>query len=162
VKKPEEKDKKKDKMKEEDLLAVLKAVKDTADKEAKKNKKESDASENKSKSQNFDPNKMMSLSEKDAIKNQIMKCWTVPAGAKDAHDLVIVLRVQYDQGGNAMKVELASQSKARYGRDTFYRAAADSAIRAVRMCSPLKDLKPDNYNAWRDMELHFDPREMLF
>ncbi len=160
VKKPEEKKPEK-KMKEEDLLAVLKAVKETASKEGKKNTKDAtETSEKQSKSQKYDPSMPMSLSEKDAIKNQIMKCWTVPAGARDAHDLVIVLRVQYDRDGSYLKVELAGASKARY-KDPYFRAAADSAIRAVRMCSPLKELSPEKYDTWRDMELHFDPREML-
>lgn len=163
-KKPEEKpkDKKEDKKKskEEDLAAVLKAVKDTAQKDKKEKQKEDGGG--KSKSDQYDPTIPMSISEKDAIRSQIAKCWSVPAGAKDAHDLIVVLRLEVAQDGSVTKVELTKDSKARYSSDTFFRAAADSAIRAVKQCSPLQNLPADKYGTWRDMELTFDPKEMLF
>jgi hypothetical protein len=102
------------------------------------------------------------MSEKDAIRSQIAQNWSMPAGAKDAHELIVVLRINLAQDGSVMKVELASDSKSRYDRDPFFRAAADSAIRAVRLSSPLKNLPPDKYDTWRDLELGFDPKEMLF
>lgn len=164
-KKPEEKkDEKKNKPKPQDLDAVLKAVKDTAQKEKKDDKKDKKdtSAENKSISNQYNPELPMSMSEKDAIRSQIAKCWNVPAGAKDAHELVVVLRIQLEQDGTVTKVELASESKSRYGTDTFFRAAADSAMRAVRQCSPLKNLPPEKFQTWKDMELTFDPKEMLF
>jgi len=60
-------------------------VKETAEKETKKNTKTAaDTSPTKSKSQQYDASLPLSLSEKDAIKSQVSKCWNVPAGAKDA------------------------------------------------------------------------------
>jgi hypothetical protein len=147
-------------MSEQDLLAVLKAVKQEADKESTKNTEAT--SEAKSASQQYNPALPLSLSEKDAIKGQISKCWNVPAGAKDAQDLIIVLRAQYQKDGSLINVALADKSKSRYASDSFFRAAADSAIRAVRMCTPLHNLPPDKYETWRDMEMTFDPKEMLF
>ena len=44
----------------------------------------------------------------------------------------------------------------------FFRAAADSARRAVQECSPLKNLSPEKYQTWRDMEMTFNPKDMLF
>lgn len=154
-------EKKKEKMKEADLLAVLKAVKETADKESKKNTKEAEASDNQSKSQQYNPELPLSLSEKDAIKNQIQKCWNVPAGAKDAQDLVIWLHVNYEKDGSLQNVELADASKPRYNSDSFFRAAADSAMRAVRMCTPLHDLPPEKYETWHDIMMDFNPKDML-
>ncbi len=163
-KKPEEKPKEeKKKPKEEDLAAVLKAVKDTAQKEKKKTEKEKDKdSGGKSISNQYDPTLPMSISEKDAIRSQISKCWSVPAGAKDAHELIVVLRIELAKDGSVIQVELARESKGRYSSDSFFRAAADSAMRAVRQCSPIKNLPPEKYGTWRDMELTFDPKEMLF
>jgi hypothetical protein len=158
--KKEEKKPEKKKPKEDDLAAVLKAVKETAQKEEKKNDKEDNA-KSKSRSNQYDPTLPLSLSEKDAIRGQIAKCWNVPAGAKDAQDLIVVLDLELAQDGTVIKVELANESKGRYSRDTFFRAAADSAIRAVHQCSPLKDLPPDKYSTWHEMELTFDPKEML-
>ena len=101
------------------------------------------------------------MSEKDAIRSQFIKCWNVPAGAKDAGNLIVVLRIALQQDGTVSDVKLANND-ARYAGDSFFRAAADSAVRAVWMCSPLKNLPPDKYDAWGDMELTFDPSDMLF
>lgn len=164
-KKEEKKPEEKKKPKEDDLDAVLKAVKKTAQEQKKDDEKKPDKTENsadnKSMSNQYDPTKPMSMSEKDAIRSQFARCWSVPAGAKDAQDLKVVLEISVEMDGTVTKVELADVSKSRYGSDTFYRAAADSAMRAVRQCSPLKDLPTDKYSTWKFMELTFDPKEML-
>ena len=164
-KKEKEKDKKKDekKKKEDALDAILKAVKDTAQKEKKEKKKDEEAESSKSKSfsNKFDPTMQLSMSEKDAIMSQIAKCWSVPAGAKNAQDLVVIVKANYNKDGSYINVELASEQKSRYGRDSFFRAAADSAIRAVKLCSPLVGLPAERYNGWSELELYFDPKYML-
>jgi len=38
-----------------------------------------------------------------------------------------------------------------------FEAAAESAVRAVRQCMPLK-LPADKYEWWKDVEATFDPR----
>ena len=48
----------------------------------------------------------------------------------------------------------------RYNTDSFYRAAADSAMRAIFKCSPL-DLPPKKYDLWKTITVTFDPRTML-
>ncbi len=167
-KKPEKKpdDKKEDKKtksKEDDLAAVLKAVRETAQKQKKStNAEKSSEKSAKAVSDKFDASMPLSMTEQDAIRSQIAKCWSVPAGAKDAQDLLVVLHIELEHDGALIKVELANESKDRYSRDSFFRAAADSAIRAVRQCSPLKSLPPEKYQTWRAMDLTFDPRQMLF
>ena len=156
---------KKQKPKEDDLAAVLKAVKETAQKEKKedKPKKETkeDTSPTKSMSSKYNSDMPMSMSERDAIMSQLAKCWTVPAGAKDAQNLVITIDAEYSNDGSYIRVALAPESLSRYNSDSFFRAAADSAIRAVKECSPLRNLPPEKYETWRSMELRFDPKFML-
>jgi hypothetical protein len=162
--KPKEKPKdEKPKKKEEDLDSILKSVQDMAKKEKSEKPTEKEVTptnDTKSKSQNYDPTIPLSMSEKDAIRSQFIRCWNVPAGAKDAQNLVVVLRIALEKDGSVIEVKLA-RDQGRYGGDSFFRAAADSAIRAVKMCSPLKNLSADKYGAWSDMELTFDPKEML-
>jgi hypothetical protein len=43
--------------------------------------------------------------------------------------------------------------------DPYFRAAADSAIRAVHMCGPYQ-LPPEKYATWNEITITFDPREM--
>jgi hypothetical protein len=102
----------------------------------------------------------LTLSEIDAIRAQIQECWIVPAGARYAEGLVVRLRIFLRPDG-----ELAGMPEVvdgdRMNRDSHYRTAAEHAIRAVQKCVPLKNLPPDKYERWRDIELTFDPREML-
>jgi hypothetical protein len=159
--KPKEAKKEKPKPKHDDLAAILKAVKETAQKQ-KNDTKQAEDDGSKSKSNSYNPSLPMSLSEIDAIRNQIAKCWNVPAGARNAHELIVVLRLQLAPDGSVMRVDLTNESQSRYASDTFFRAAADSARRAVQECSPLKNLPQDKYTTWRDMEMTFDPKNMLF
>jgi colicin import membrane protein len=43
--------------------------------------------------------------------------------------------------------------------DALFRPMAESALRAVRACTPLR-LPAARYELWRDVEITFDPREM--
>lgn len=164
--KPKDEEKKKEKPKEDDLAAVLKAVKKTAQqqqKETDKKEKPKDEAKPASKaiSSQYDPSMPLSISEKDAIRSQFAKCWSVPAGAKDAQNLIVLIEVTVEKDGTVTSVKLSDSVKSRYSSDAFYRAAAESAIRAVHQCSPLKNLPPEKYDTWKYMELTFDPKEML-
>jgi hypothetical protein len=50
----------------------------------------------------------------------------------------------------------------RYAADNFFRAAADSAVRAVKnpRCSPLK-FPPQKYDQWKNFTLNFNPKDLL-
>ncbi len=184
-KNPEQKPKK---AKEEDLEAVLKKLRAQADKDKQAKEKEQKDKEQKekaeqekaaqkskdakeadeattrikSKNSQYDATLPLSITEMDLIRSQIAKCWNVPAGAKNAHELSISLRVQLAEDGSLVHVELADESKARYSSDSFFQAASDSAMRAVRQCSPLKNLPPEKYATWRDIIMTFDPKELLY
>jgi hypothetical protein len=45
-------------------------------------------------------------------------------------------------------------------RDPFFRAAADSALRAILRCQPF-DLPVEHYDDWQTVTVDFDPRYML-
>ena len=94
----------------------------------------------------------------DAIKQQIERNWSVPAGAKDAANLVVRIHISLNPDGSLSgPPQIVDQS--RMG-DDYYRAAAESALRAIYKSEPLK-LPPDKYESWRDITLTFDPKEML-
>ncbi len=146
--------------KQEDELQKL--LNDLA-KEAQESKpdapSESATEENKTKSDApYDDSLPLSISEQDAIRNQFIPCWSPPMGAKDAAGLVVILKAQYKQDGTLIDVKLRPDLQGRYGSDQFFRAAVDSATRAVHRCSPLKTLDASKYGSWKDMELTFDPK----
>ncbi|HLI13583.1 MAG TPA: energy transducer TonB [Alphaproteobacteria bacterium] len=100
----------------------------------------------------------MTISEIDAVRRQIERCWNVPAGAKDAKNLIIEIHVTMNPDGTVRQASIVDQ--ARMGSDTFFRAAAESAYRAIYLCQPLK-LPPEKYSVWQDMTLRFDPSQIL-
>ena len=100
----------------------------------------------------------MTISEIDAIRRQIERCWNVPAGARDAENLVVSMRVVLNPDGSVRRAEILDVP--RMTQDPFYRTAAESALRAVKRCSPLQ-VPPRKYTIWREMTLTFNPREMF-
>lgn len=102
----------------------------------------------------------MTISELDAIRSQIEACWNIPAGARNARDLVVDISVAMNPDGTVRQATIVQRS--RMSRDPFYRAAAESALRAVLnpRCSPLR-LPPQKYNQWKFFTLSFNPREAI-
>jgi len=101
----------------------------------------------------------LTISEVDAIRYQIEQCWNVPAGARDARDLVIKIRINLKPDGS-LKGPPVILDRDRMD-DGFFRAAAESARRAVQRCTPLKNLPTSKYDRWQEITLTFNPREML-
>ncbi len=102
----------------------------------------------------------ITVSEEEALRAQMAKCWNVLAGAKYAENLVVEVRVivNPDRTVNSARVINEGLNAA----NPHYRAAADAALRALRnpRCSPLA-LPPDKYESWKVTVIRFDPREML-
>ncbi len=101
----------------------------------------------------------LTISEVDAIRFQIEQCWNVPAGSRDARDLVIRIQFSLKPDGS-LKAPPVILDRERMG-DGFYRAAAESARRAVLLCTPLKNLPTAKYDRWQEITLTFNPRDML-
>ena len=108
----------------------------------------------------FDESAPMTISELDAVARQFLKCWNVPAGARDAKNLLVEISVQANPDGTVRQAQILNQGRMR--NNSFYRTAAESALRAVLnpICSPLK-LPSEKYERWKLMRLKFDPRAML-
>ena len=98
--------------------------------------------------------------ELDALRNQLAGCWNMQAGARFAEDIVVEVRIFVNPDRSVRDAQILDQF--RYGSDTYFRAAADSALRAVfnPMCNPL-DLPPEKYDQWQTITVNFDPRDML-
>jgi hypothetical protein len=100
----------------------------------------------------------LSASQIANVRRQLQDCWRVPAGAKNAANLVVEIAVQLNRDGSVRHAEIATTDRM---NDSFYRAAAESALRAVNICSPLDGLPVDKYGTWQRMRLTFDPEEMF-
>ncbi len=102
----------------------------------------------------------LTISELDSFKQQISPCWNVPAGVKYAENLRVEIRVSMNRDATVREVSILDQG--RYNRDSHFRAAAESARRALinPRCQPLR-LPADKYDQWKTIVIGFDPRDML-
>lgn len=98
------------------------------------------------------------MSEIDAIRRQIEQCWNIPAGARDAENLVVSIRVWVNADGSVGRAVILDSN--RMAADPFFRSAAESALRAVLnpRCSPLR-IPPNKYEQFKVLVLNFNPRE---
>lgn len=94
-----------------------------------------------------------------AIRSQIERCWSAPAGARSAETLIVRIRIYLRPDGSLARLPKILDD-ARMDADPSFRAAAEAARRAVQKCAPL-DLPKDSYDVWRDVVLNFDPSRML-
>ncbi|NBN65240.1 energy transducer TonB [Pannonibacter tanglangensis] len=101
-------------------------------------------------------NVKMTVSELDALRGQISRCWNPPAGAIGAEDLLVRVQFNLTEAGEVSGMPRILNSS---GNPSF-RAASDSAVRAVMRCAPYS-LPVEKYDAWKEVIINFDPREML-
>ena len=101
----------------------------------------------------------LTVSPIDLIRRQFRNCWSFPGGARDPKDLIVTVRIHLKPDGSLSREPQVMETE-RLGESNF-RTAAEAAVRAVHKCAPLQQLPPLAYNEWREIELTFDPREMV-
>ena len=70
------------------------------------------------------------------------------------------IKLQLKKDGTIMKSEILDHERMNKPGQKFYKVLAESALRAVRLCQPLK-VPPTGYDKWKDLQLNFNPTEML-
>jgi len=98
--------------------------------------------------------------ELNAFQKQLSRCWNILPGANNADMMAVNLTINVNQDRTVRDVQITD--KARYQSDPVFRAAADSAIRAIRHpdCTPL-NLPLYKYDQWKTITLNFDPKTMF-
>jgi outer membrane biosynthesis protein TonB len=161
IKKPQE-EQKKDTREQEGKKKLLKdlekkdqaALEDIFEDAAKTEPKPaSQPAQNSGKSDVIDPAFINELMGK--IQSQISQCWNIPIGAKDVQNMQVRLFIALSPAGDVMQVRIVDQIM--YSADNAYRVVADSAVWAVKECSPLQGLPADKYDLWKEIEFTFDP-----
>lgn len=100
---------------------------------------------------------MLSQTELDALRARLMSLWNPPAGAANPQELVVTVRVRLNPDGTLAGPPMVVTS----GTSPFFMTARDSAIRALFRGQPFDMLSPAKYDAWKDIEITFDPRDMV-
>ena len=99
----------------------------------------------------------LSQSEIDALRARISSCWSPPPGIDANSRLYVVLRVLFKTDGSMVQAPTLVEGSA----SPLGPALAESAKRALLLCQPFTMLKPEHYDQWKDLELKFDPHELL-
>ena len=102
----------------------------------------------------------LTLSQEDALRAQIFGCWSVPLGLPYDEDLLVRIKLKLKKDGTIVKSEILDHQRMNRPGQKFYKVLAESALRAVRLCQPLK-VPPTGYEKWKDLQLNFNPAEML-
>ena len=82
--------------------------------------------------------KGLTITQEDAIKAQIFKCWNIPLGLPYDEDLTVRIKLQLKPDGSIMSSEILDHARMNKPGQGFYRVLAESALRAVKLCDPLK------------------------
>ncbi len=103
------------------------------------------------------PAAQMSQDEISALRARITGCWSPPPGVDSESKVYVVLRVLFKMDGSLAAQPVLVEATA----SPLGPALAESAKRALLSCQPFTMLKPEHYVDWKDMELKFDPKELL-
>ena len=112
-----------------------------------------------SQDRNIEP-RGLSLNEEDALKAQIFGCWSIPLGLPYNESLLVRIKLQLKPDGTVIKSEILDHAKMNKPGQGFYKVLAESALRAIRLCQPLR-VPTTGYDRWKDLQLNFDASEML-
>jgi len=87
-----------------------------------------------------------------AVRAQILRCWSVPSGWSDPHQVAVTVRFRLNRDGTLA----GSPSVVEFRASALGKAAADSAIAAIGACAPFQ-LPPAEYARWSDIQLELEP-----
>ncbi len=96
-----------------------------------------------------------------SIMRQLWPCYTILAGAKDADNMRVTVKVRLNADGSLGATPRVTDATGIVS-DDLSRAAKESALRTLQdpTCMPLK-LPYDHYDLWKETTINFDPKEML-
>ncbi|MCT4552694.1 MAG: hypothetical protein N4A44_03430 [Alphaproteobacteria bacterium] len=98
--------------------------------------------------------KEVSVSYINAIKYKIKGCWNIDPGAKGIQDLSIEIDSVLTPDGSIQSVNIVDMRS--YNSNPHFKAAADSARRALIDCAPY-NLPMERYSIWKDIRFNFRP-----
>jgi hypothetical protein len=104
-----------------------------------------------------DPNGL-SDREKMALRARLHEKWSPPPGISEHKEMVLEVAFQLNPDGTLA----GPPTVLTRGNGPLFIAASDSVRRAVLSGQPYTMLNPQHYEAWRDLEITFDPSDPQF
>ena len=102
----------------------------------------------------------LTLSEEDALKAQIFGCWSIPLGLPYNENLLVRIKLKLKSDGSVIKSEILDHARMNTPGQGFYKVLAESALRAIRLCQPLR-VPITGYERLKNLQLNFDANEMI-
>lgn len=158
IKKPQKKKEKKE-VELDSLLKTLEKASEGKNNKSKQHNRSPQTDDQTDAQGPFDNLSPLSISEFHAIRQQIEQHWNIPVGAQNSENIKIILYIRLKNDGTVEHVELVSKH-CPSGSATLCEAAADGALRAVWLASPLKNLTQERYDSWKELNIEFDPSEI--
>ena len=101
----------------------------------------------------------MTITLQQLMQREVGACWNFPAGAVQPESLEVYVIIYLRADGTlAQPPQIENESRM---SEPYFRAAAESAIRAINQCQPYQ-LPQDQYDVWKQgFRLNFDPSKMI-
>ena len=87
------------------------------------------------------------------INEHVSQCWQSPLGAAGSDTLIVDIFVSVDRQG---EVQADIEDKLRFSLDSYFKAYANAALRAIVECSPLP-IPPEKYDQMKEFIFGFKP-----
>ena len=171
VKKEEKKDtpkpKPKQKKQEEDIIdSLLKNLEEASEGEqTKSDKKIQETTDNKGKyarSERFDEESPLSMTELMLIRQQIEKNWNLQRflGINGIQEIKIFTYIKLNQKGEIVDAIIVKNHCPPHMSD-ICKSLAESVIQAIWSSNPIENLVPTRYNIWGELNITFTPGNLL-
>ncbi len=89
------------------------------------------------------------------IQQHVSQCWQPPLGAAGNDTLIVDIFVSVDRTGEVQKAVI--EDKLRFNLDSYFKASAIAAQRAIVDCSPLP-IPPEKYDQLKEFTFAFNPQ----
>ncbi len=89
------------------------------------------------------------------IQQHVSKCWQPPLGAAGNDTLIVDIFVSVNRDGEVLKADI--ENKLRFNLDSYFKASAIAAQRAIVDCSPLP-IPPQKYDQLKEFTFEFNPK----
>ena len=89
------------------------------------------------------------------IQQHVSQCWQPPLGAAGNDTLIVDIFVSVDRSGEVQKAVI--EDKLRFNLDSYFKASAIAAQRAIVDCSPLP-IPPEKYDQLKKFTFAFNPQ----
>lgn len=140
------------------LESILKNLEESSgDNDSKKIHKNAEQAEEDMKffnSDNYNNNMMISVTEKNLIKNAIQRNWNKPTSLPLNNGIKVLFKIEFERNG-AIKTSSHLKTICNYS-DDICKIAIESVSRAINSTKIIEGLPTERYDLWKVMELHFD------